>query len=166
MGSRRISRRSPGSPTLSEHTYLRVVGELLDSLPGQGFRRFLLVNGHGGNKPVEALAGGGVSVHHWWRALRTTAVVHEIDPDASHASWMETFPWTRVPGVELPEGKKAPAPRTSEDPAAVRDELGDGSFGGFWERPEADWRRVWATGVEETREALEPSPLHDSMEKQ
>src|SRR5437763_16298354 len=42
----------PGSPTLTPATYLAVVRELLDSLPGQGFRRFLLVNGHGGNTPA------------------------------------------------------------------------------------------------------------------
>src|ERR1700693_5195373 len=40
---------SPGSPTLSFETYQAVVRELLESLHGQGFRRFLLVNGHGGN---------------------------------------------------------------------------------------------------------------------
>src|SRR5205823_13421465 len=50
----------PGSPSLREETYLAVVGELLESLRGQGFERFLLVNGHGGNKPVEALAGSDV----------------------------------------------------------------------------------------------------------
>src|SRR5438270_13982067 len=43
----------PGSPSLTEDTYLRVVAELLDSLRGQGFKRVLLVNGHGGNTPVD-----------------------------------------------------------------------------------------------------------------
>src|SRR5947207_451605 len=47
----------PGSPTAREATYLALVGELLDSLRAQGFRRCLLVNGHGGNAPVHALAG-------------------------------------------------------------------------------------------------------------
>jgi creatinine amidohydrolase len=131
------------------------VGELLESLRGQGFARFLLVNGHGGNTPVEALAGDDVLVHHWWRAPQTAAVIAEIDPDASHASWMEGFPWTRLPGVELPDGKKLPTPRTGTDPAAVRAELGDGSFGGFWKRPDEDVLRVWRAGVEETRAALE-----------
>jgi creatinine amidohydrolase len=144
----------PGSPSVREETYLAFVGEILDSLRGQGFRRFLLVNGHGGNVPVEALAGDDVVVHHWWRAPRTRAVVMEIDPDASHASWMETFPWTRLRGVDLPAGKKEPAPRTSEDPATVREELGEGSFGGYWERPGNDMLRVWQTGVLETRDAL------------
>src|SRR5712664_2319448 len=50
----------PGSPSIRLETYLVVVGELLSSLRGQGFQRVLLVNGHGGNTPVEALTGPGV----------------------------------------------------------------------------------------------------------
>jgi creatinine amidohydrolase len=144
----------PGSPSVRLETYLSFVGELLDSLRGQGFRRFLLLNGHGGNAPVEALAGDDVVVHDWWKAPKTFAVVREIDADASHASWTENFPWTRLPGVVLPAGKKPPTPRVSEDPVAVRAALGDGSFGGYWERSEEELMRVWRTGVEETREVL------------
>ena len=145
----------PGSPTVRPETYLAFVGELLESLRGQGFRRFLLVNGHGGNAPVEALASMDVVVHHWWRAPRTWAAVMEIDPEASHASWMENFPWTRLEGVVLPDGKKPPAPRTADDPADVRAELGEGSFGGYWQRPDKEVLGVWSIGVEETREELE-----------
>ena len=145
----------PGSPSLTEPTYLAVVGELIESLRGQGFEKFLLVNGHGGNRPIEALASDTVHVHHWWNAPRTRAAVDEIDPTASHASWMETFPWTRLANVELPSGRKEPAPRTSDDPDEVRAELGDGCFGGYYERSEAEVLRVWQTGVEETRERLE-----------
>jgi creatinine amidohydrolase len=144
----------PGSPSIRLETYLAVVGELLSSLRGQGFQRVLLVNGHGGNTPVEALTGPGVVLHNWWKAPKTLAAVRAVDPDASHASWMESFPWTRVPGVVMPPGRKPPAPRVSDDPAEVRAQLGDGSFGGFWERPDADVMRVWRAGVEETREVL------------
>ncbi|MGH7763793.1 MAG: creatininase family protein [Candidatus Dormibacteraceae bacterium] len=144
----------PGSPSVTFKTYLAFVGELLDSLRGQGFRRFLLVNGHGGNAPVAELAGPAVVVHDWWKAPKTSRVVHEIDPDASHASWMENFPWTRLTGVELPPGKKRPAPRLSDEPAQVRASLGEGSFGGFWQRSDEDVMRIWRAGVEETREVL------------
>jgi creatinine amidohydrolase len=144
----------PGSPSVRPGTYLSFVGELLESLRGQGFKRFLLLNGHGGNAPVEALAGNNVVVHDWWKAPKTFAVVREIDPDASHASWTENFPWTRLPGVVLPAGKKQPTPRVSEDPVAVRAALGDGSFGGYWERSDEELMRVWRTGVEETRDVL------------
>jgi creatinine amidohydrolase len=144
----------PGSPSVQLETYLSFVGELLNSLRGQGFKRFLLVNGHGGNAPVEALAVDGVVVHDWWKAPKTFAVVRQIDPEASHASWMENFPWTRLPGVVLPPGKKLPTPRLSDDPVAVRAALGEGSMGGYWERSEEEVMRVWCAGVEETREVL------------
>ena len=51
----------PGSPTLRLETFLAVVRDLLDSLHGQGFRRFVLVNGHGGNDP------GGAAADLWKR---------------------------------------------------------------------------------------------------
>jgi creatinine amidohydrolase len=144
----------PGSPSVTEDTYLALVGELLDSLRGQGFKRFLLVNGHGGNRPVERLARSNVVLHEWWAAPKTIAVVREIDPEASHASWMENFPWTRLPGVVLPDEHKPPTPRTSGDPKEVRKTVGDGSFGGWYSRPDEVVLRVWRTGVEETREVL------------
>src|SRR5438874_4050937 len=50
----------PGSPTVSPELYGALLCELVGSLHGQGFRRVLLVNGHGGNAPgrpaVEAWA--------------------------------------------------------------------------------------------------------------
>src|SRR5438270_1518627 len=42
----------PGSPTLKLETYAALLRELLDSLYRQGFRRFLLVNGHGAHTPA------------------------------------------------------------------------------------------------------------------
>jgi creatinine amidohydrolase len=156
----------PGSPTLSVETYQAVVRDVLDSLHGQGFRRFLLVNGHGGNEPGGGAAAGwseqhpGSQVvwHNWWNAPRTWAVVQSIDRDASHASWLENFPWTRLAGVELPQERKAMADISKmreSDPAQVREQLGDGSLGGLYERPDEDVLRVWQAGVEEVRDLIE-----------
>jgi creatinine amidohydrolase len=156
----------PGSPTLTSGTYQAVVRELLDSLHGQGFRRFLLVNGHGGNEPGRDAADAWRAEHHdaqtlwhnWWNGPRTWEVVGSIDPDASHASWLENFPWTRLPGVEQPQERKPmtdiAAMRALDDPAAVRELLGDGSLGGLYERPDEDVLRVWQAGVEEVRDLL------------
>ena len=66
--------------------------------------RVVIVNGHGGNLPAMAFVnewvadhpGAKVKFHNWWNAPKTIAKVHEIDPVASHASWMESFPWTRA----------------------------------------------------------------------
>jgi len=155
----------PGSPTLRTATYLALVGDLLDSFHGQGFRRFLLVNGHGGNSPVEGLASewtaahgdAQVIVHNWWKGPRVWAVVQSIDPDAAHANWLESFPWTRLPGSEPPAESKPMvdlAEMRVADPARVRELLGDGSYGGRYQRSAQDEAAVWQAGVEEVRDLL------------
>ena len=155
----------PGSPTLSAQTYGSVLRELIDALHGQGFRRFLLVNGHGGNEAgrpalddwAAAHPEAQILWHNWWNAPRTWAAVQAVDPEASHASWLENFPWTRLAGVDLPRERKAmvDVSRVREtDPADVRELLGDGSFGGLYMRPDEDVLRIWQVGVEEVREML------------
>src|SRR6184192_4787853 len=42
----------PGTITLRTETYVRLIGDILDGLRAQGFRRILIVNGHGGNQPA------------------------------------------------------------------------------------------------------------------
>jgi creatinine amidohydrolase len=156
----------PGSPTLSVETYQSVVRDLLDSLYGQGFRRFVLVNGHGGNDPGGSAAeawkrdhpDAQAVWHNWWNGPRTWEVVQSIDSDASHASWLENFPWTRLAGVTAPPERKPMADVSGmreTDPVELREQLGDGSFGGLYERPDDDVLRVWLAGVEEVRDLIE-----------
>ena len=155
----------PGSVTLSPGTYERVLSEVLASLRHHGFRRILVVNGHGGNGVARPAAetwarthGVKLLWHDWWKAPRTMAAVKAIDEAASHASWMEGFPWTRVATVTAPDGHKAAVNltgRESMSPEMFRTLLGDGSFGGYYERPDEELLAIWQLGVEETREVLE-----------
>jgi creatinine amidohydrolase len=100
----------PGSVSLRVETYVRIVRDVLDSLKRSGFRRVLICNGHGGNQPAQSLATEwtadnpevATKFHNWWNAPKTFAKVQEIDPVASHASWMENFPWTRLEGIVQP----------------------------------------------------------------
>lgn len=155
----------PGTVTLSPTTYERVLTEILASVRRHGFRRILIVNGHGGNTPARPAAEAwaarrkGVELrwHDWWTAPATRAAIDAIDRDASHASWMETFPWTRVEGVELPEGRKDPVDLSDRENLSLdrfRAIIGDGSFGGDYERSEEEMMRVWKAAVEETRARL------------
>ena len=96
--------------------------------------------------------------HQWWNAPRTWAEVQRIDALGSHASWMENFPWTRLDSAPAPDGVKPmvdAALLRACGPDAVRALLGDGNFGGAWQKPDADMLALWKIGVEETREALE-----------
>ncbi|GAA5532243.1 creatininase family protein [Deinococcus aluminii] len=156
----------PGSVSLRVETYLRVLRDILDSLARSGFRRLLLVNGHGGNSPAQGLVAEWtaehpdcqVLFHNWWNAPRTWQEVQRLDPVASHASWMENFPWTRLAGVALPDTQK---PMTDLDrlrllaPARLRETLGDGNYGGLYQRPDEDMQALWNAAVQETRDLLQ-----------
>lgn len=153
----------PGSPTLRAATLVAVVQDLLDSLHAQGFRRILIVNGHGGNAPADAARrewgaarpNAEVLFHSWWIGQRVLQLVQELDPGASHASWMENLPWTRLAGVQLPANRKEPLTQPlPAAPGAMREVAGDGQYGGFYSLPDEDVLRVWAAGVEETRALL------------
>ncbi len=155
----------PGTLTLRAATYFALVGDLLDSFAAHGFRRILLVNGHGGNSPVQGLAsewmgrnsGCRVKLHNWWNAPRAWAAVQAIDPVASHASWMENFPWTRLGGVTVPGERKAMVDLERLrrlDPQGVRDLIGDGGFGGYHARADREMETIWREAVEETRERI------------
>jgi creatinine amidohydrolase len=156
----------PGTVSLRLETYQRIVADILESLADSGFTRILFVNGHGGNIPGGSILqewmnthpGVTVKWHNWWNAPRTAAAVAAVDDVASHASWMENFPWTRLPGVNSPGGTKPMidiARMRLMDATAVRAYLGDGNFGGAYEKPDEQMMTVWRAGVEETRQALE-----------
>ncbi|WP_041231669.1 creatininase family protein [Deinococcus peraridilitoris] len=156
----------PGTVSASYATYTALLSELLGSLYETGFRRILIINGHGGNSPAQQLLpgwtarspGARVKWHDWWIAPQTWAAVQEVHPVASHASWMENFPWTRLMGVEMPENAKA-AINWSElkgrSPQDIRLQLGDGNFGGPYQVEGRHMARIWQTAVQQTRRLLE-----------
>ena len=99
-----------------------------------------------------------VRFHDWWRAPLTWAAVQRADPVASHASWMENFPWTRLSGSEPMDGSK---PMIDTDlmktmaPFEVRMLLEDGNFGGRYQRDDREMLEIWNVAVAETRALLE-----------
>jgi len=155
----------PGTLTLSIQTYVQVVRDLLDGIAGSGFKRILIVNGHGGNNPASGMVNEWVATnteikvkfHNWWAAPKTWAKVQEIDTDGSHASWMENFPWKRIEGVELPDAKKPMIDMQHFNilnPAERRAYLGDGNMGGVYEYSDEEMLALWDIAIEETRELL------------
>ena len=156
----------PGSVNIRVQTYLSMVRDILDAVYEQGFRRILIVNGHGGNTPAQGFVaewmadhpGSRVKFHNWWNAPQTWAKVMATDPNACHASWMENFPWTRLAGVTLPDEEKAPLDLDRLrllGPQELRGYLGEGNYGGKYQRPDSDMQAIWDVSVQETRALLE-----------
>ena len=156
----------PGTISMRLETLVAVFRDVFDSLKRAGFRRIMVVNGHGGNAPVATLAqdwmseneGVTVRFHNWYNAPETWKKVQEIDPAASHASWMENFPWTRLKNAATPAGAKdmVDIPRMMlMGPTEIRSYIGDGNMGGVYEKPDEVMMALWQTAVEETRALLD-----------
>jgi creatinine amidohydrolase len=70
---------------------------------------------------------------------------------------MENCPWTRLPGITMPDLKK-PLMSISRfqqlDPLAKKQLLGDGNYGGFYQRADEEMLAIWATAIAETRQVI------------
>jgi len=127
----------PGTLSLRMATLLDVVEDLVRSAYQHGFRRLLVMNGHGGNDPARGrlyeilgeLPGLRLAWYAWWQAHSVDEVALQHGLKRAHANWLEAFPFTRV--ADLPEGEK-PAPYIPGllGPQEARQIYGDGSFGG------------------------------------
>ena len=162
----------PGTVSLQLKTYLALVRDVLDSMVTHGFKRIVVVNGHGGNQPaanlIEYMMQENPAIemkfHSWWRAPNTWAKVQQIDPLASHASWMENFPITRLAGIVQPTHQRAMVDYSnmaSMTPQQARELVGDGNFGGYYAKPDEVMDALWQVAVKETR-ALMRGPWRET----
>ncbi|CAK9886622.1 MAG: 3-dehydro-scyllo-inosose hydrolase [Candidatus Erwinia impunctatus] len=155
----------PGSINLQPATYNALINDLLESLYRSGFRRIFLINGHGGNSPVQVQIhnwlnqhpDARVQLHNWWAAPGTMGAVRQCSTNASHASWMENFPWTRLADVVMPDEEKEAlnVAKLAQLPASiVREYIGDGNYGGAYQRSDEEMLHIWQVALAETRDLL------------
>lgn len=154
----------PGTINLRMSTYFALLGDVLDSLRSQGFRRIMLVNGHGGNAPAANFGqewGGEhpdceVIFHDWLIHPEIWGLATEIE-EAGHASWVENFPEVRIDGVEIPSDRKPLVSKealSGASPARVRELMGDGPGGGPYQLDDEATLQVWDAAVALLRKRL------------
>lgn len=146
----------PGTFSLRVSTLLDVVEDLVRSAYRHGFRRILVLNGHGGNEPARArlyelateLADLRLAWYAWWQSHSAEQVAKKHELKMSHAGWSEAFPFTRV--AELPAGSKAP-PNIPGLLGADEARLvyGDGMFGGFYQVDPAIMDELFAATLQD-----------------
>jgi len=146
----------PGTLSLRVSTLIALAEDLVRSAYRQGFRRILILNGHGGNDPARVqlyeiatdLPDLRLVWYVWWQShsLQAIAEKHALKP--SHANWMEAFPFTQV--AELPPGVKTPpyVPGLLGADEARR-VYGDGSFGGAYQADRAIMDELFAALLED-----------------
>ncbi len=152
----------PGTLSLRLSTILDLTEDILRSAYHQGFRRFLILNGHGGNDPIRSrlvelanqLPGLRLGWYAWWIAPSVIAVAERHGIKPYHAAWSEAFPFTIV--SELPEGEKTPA-RVSGllNAEASRKAYGDGVFGGPYKVDETIMDEVFEAALQDILTLLE-----------
>ena len=151
----------PGTLSLRASTLLDLVEDLVRSTYGQGFRRLLVLNGHGGNDAARArlvelgnqLPALRLSWYAWWQSPSVEGLARRHELERAHASWMEAFPFTRV--ADLPEGLKTVPPFSGLlNASQTRQVYGDGVFGGAYQVDDAVMQELFDVCLEDVLHLL------------
>jgi creatinine amidohydrolase len=151
----------PGTFSLRVTTLLNVIEDLLRSAYGHGFRRFLLLNGHGGNDLARGrlyelandLSGIRLAWYAWWTAHSVVEIAQQHKLKISHANWIEAFRFTRI--AELPPGEKTPpyVPGLLNAEEA-RKVYGDGVFGGPYQANDSIMDEIFNSSLQDILQLL------------
>lgn len=152
----------PGNISLSVEAYARLIKEILESLIAQGFKRIMVSNGHGGNSGVLALVIDeilsinehvSIVLFQWWLDPRVDAVAVKHGLKQAHANWSENHGFTRVAQVPDKPKEFVLLPKTAS-PKKIRELLGDGCTGGFYQVEETVMQEFFQVAVEAMMDEL------------
>jgi len=112
-----------GSATIRPATYLAMLADILKSFYRHGFRRFHLVNGHGGNEHSvratfqdlkgDGLEGATFSLYNWWRLREVETLAQELygDREGFHATPSEVSLTFHLEGLKARPYEYRPGPK-------------------------------------------------------
>ncbi len=152
----------PGTLSLKVSTLIAAAEDIVRSAYGHGFRRILILNGHGGNSPARNhlhqvnndLLDLKLNWYDWWTSHSVEAVAQKHSIKPAHANWLEAFSFTLV--GEMPEGNKIPpkVPSAIVDSKTARQVYGDGSFGGAYRVSDEIMHELFAACLEDVLQLL------------
>jgi creatinine amidohydrolase len=148
----------PGTISLSRATFDAVLSEVVESLYHQGFTRFFILNGHGGNERPSRLnelyMDGAIKLvwYDWWRESAAQQFETDYHIKINHANWGENFPFNRV--ADSPADPKPPLNLDLLEESSPREVMGDGSFGGAYQIEDELMAELFGSVVDEVTELL------------
>jgi len=159
----------PGTISLQSATIMAVIEDVVLSLYHHGFRRMLVLNGHGGNRAMRSrlseltteIEDLRVIWYEWFNSGRVKTIVDRLGIPDEHASWIESFRFTRTTQV-IPDGSKEVVPHGAELLSATRQRklIDDGNYGGPYQVDDAIMDEIFDACVAEALELIEfPDPL-------
>jgi len=152
----------PGTLSLRTSTLLQIMEDIIRSAAGVGFRRFLVLNGHGGNngaadhlvEVANTLPQVKIAWYSWWESHSVAAVSLKHNLAIEHAGWAEAFPFTRV--ADLPSEPKLPVKITGLlNATETRNLYGDGMFGGPYQVSDEIMAEVFQAALDDVLHLLE-----------
>ncbi|MGA9397063.1 MAG: creatininase family protein [Anaerolineaceae bacterium] len=154
----------PGTISIQSATMMAVVEDIILALYHHGFRKFLVLNGHGGNRAARARLSEltteiddlRVIWYEWFTSPRINAIAEKHQLPGEHASWMESFRFTRTTNV-IPDKPKPVIPHGAEllSSSRVRKQIDDGSYGGPYQVDDAIMDEIFDTCVAEVLELVD-----------
>jgi len=153
----------PGTLSLRACTLMAAVEDVVRSAFRGGFRRILVLNGHGGNSAAKAqlyelnneLPELRLNWYECWNSHSVEAVAAKHGLKPAHANWLEAFAFSIV--ADLPEGSKDPprVPSAIMDSQRAREVYGDGSFGGPYRAGETVMHELFSAALDDILRLLE-----------
>jgi creatinine amidohydrolase len=151
----------PGTLSLRVSTLIAATEDIVRSAYQSGFRRILVLNGHGGNSPARTLLSEVANSlpdlqlrwYDWWLSHSVEAVGLKYEIKPTHANWLEAFPFTIV--TELPtEPKVPPSVPGIMNAKTARTVYGDGSFGGPYKASDDIMHELFGASLQDILQLL------------
>jgi len=152
----------PGTLSLRAETLTSAMEDIVRSAHGNGFKRILILNGHGENSPARShlhevnnsLPDLKLNWYDWWTSHSVEAVAQKHNVKPAHANWLEAFPFTIVGKMPV-EAKTPPrVPSAILDAGTARQVYGDGSFGGPYRVSDEIMHEIFAAALEDILQLL------------
>lgn len=152
----------PGTISLRVETMANVVEDIVRSVYRQGFKRLLILNGHGGNvaayyrinELVNEIKDLKLAWYSWWQSADVKAFADSHNLKMYHANWSEAFPFVRCTAVPRSEKQPLVTNRILTDEQA-REYYGDGVLGGVYQVDDALMNEMFSIALKDVLRLIE-----------